>query len=60
LAQAISDVLEEASEWLGEDIQTTLQGALPALRRALNKFKIRQDQNAAHPEEDLGGPEMEM
>lgn len=60
LAQAIRGVLEEASEWLGEAIPTTIQGALPALRMALDKFKIRQEQDAASPEEDQGGPEMEM
>jgi chromosome segregation ATPase len=60
LAQAIRGVLEEASEWLGEAIPITFQGALPALRMALDKFKIRQEQNATSPEEEPGGPEMEM
>lgn len=60
LAQAIRGVLEEASEWLGEAIPTTIQGALPALRMALDKFKIRQEQDAESPEDDQGGPEMEM
>jgi hypothetical protein len=60
LAQAIRGVLEEASEWLGDAIPTTIQGALPALRMALDKFKIRQEQDAASPEDDPGGPAMEM
>ena len=60
LGQAILAVLDEASAWLGETIPASVRDGVPALRRALDKFKIRQEHNAVRPDEDQGGPEMEM
>jgi len=45
LGQAIIDVLEEASVWLGEAIPDTVRDAVPALRRALERLRPKPERS---------------